>query len=666
MSKNKLTYNDLIYMAKNSDARSIKIEDEHKNNIINLNKTYVGKELSEKIAEENRLYYGKKAENDRKTKLEVENIQHTLLDEIKNQFVNEQFRIMNEYKEYETKMKKNYRDKELENMQEYSTQIDNYINKFNKKIHLHLCNHNCDLIKIPTFKPPTVESILKNAKIINSCNKLNEINNEFNKVKKKLNQEYKKTKETWDNETQIYETIAELDIEYNLRCTRYRNKFNIERFEHINKCKECITEKFSYINMKNINEPLLSYFYPHLISEKKWCQTCDKPILQYFECKQGNEILIEFAKLFIKAFIAYYNNEINRIHDYEMNIPKEQNIAYTLLYAEKVWTKVKSSKILNLSLNQKTDDEKITEFKKDEDKFYKDFPIVARYMVCMETYNRVAFKKFLFKLINKKQNNYSRKEGESENQWIELQADYVKYLYQECNKTKHLSTKELQYIWKETYDLLKKEFGDFKELYDKKMKQIEEEKKAHNAEVAKDLLGRLTTIQSIDEKTQYKLYIEMQNTLYLQRVNKNLKQLLTRQQILPILEAKGTNKDEELRMENDKKMKTAKLKFEAESQVKNPIKYYYDNLESDKEILLNLRDLIYLRRHRELLFELNNRKEIVLPNIEGNGNNNDLIEKWNEEIKQWQNEHGNERKIHIPYTRNLVRMYYDNNCRFEI
>ena len=703
----KLSDVDLINMAKESDNRSQLIEYSYTENIEKLKKQYNGKELIEKLSEEERIYYGKRADNERQTKHELERVQRILLDEIKAQYEAEQIRIMKEFSNFEIKAKQTFYNKEMENNREYKLGIDQIVQKYNKKLYSVMRKHNgvnasgctekeCDVKQIPKFEIPTIESIIKTA-IVNGCDELKKLDTEYGTTKKTLSKEYKKTKESWNTNSQIYDSEKELDGEYNSRCSRYRYKYTIERFEHINKCTECKTTKFSYIpfintkDKKVVTNPLLAYFHKHIkpcnslcsktCVNEHWCQDCNVPIIEPCKCKEGYALLSEFAHQFIEIFINFYNNEIERIRNYEVTVPKEQNLTFTVLFAEKIWTKVKSRKVLDLNYNEKDEDAKITEFKKEDEKFYKDFPIVSRYMVCTDTYNRVAFKKFLTKLIlnnaKKTQREQSglSKEGDAENAWIELQADYVKYLYQECNKTKHLSTTEMRHVWKETYELLKKEFGDFRELYDKKVKQIDEEKKTNTAQVAKDLIGRLTTIQSIDNETQYKLYIEMQNTLFLQRARNNLKALLVKQPPIVIcIESKGKNKEAAKMLERDKKLKEAKNKFDPEAQIKNPVKYYYDNLneDADTELFKGLCDLKYLYNHHDVIHDLTHylrRNTFNNIEFEGDGTNMDLVPKWEAERKKWLDERQHmeypEIKIHVPYTRNLVRMYYDNNCRFE-
>jgi hypothetical protein len=681
---NKLTADDLAGMAHESDKRVIRIEDEHKDRVKYIKSMFTDKELVKELAKEDRNYYGKKAENERRTKEQIEIVQRSLLDIIQTQYEAEQQKIMKEYNVFESKAKDTFYNKENENKKNYSFDLNELVRKYNSLIRKHILKHEgCDLQPIPIFDSPTVDTILKTAKIT-GCEILEKFDSEFKESKNKLHKEYTKTKASWDSGSQIYHTLKDLDSDYNSRCTRYRYKYNIERFEHINGCQKCSTIKFSYIPYLHANkepEQLKAYFHKH-INNDKWCMDCDDPIIYPSECTDGSKIMCEFSAKFSKIFYDYLGLEIQRIRNYEISVPKEQNLTFTVLYAEKVWTKIKSKKILDLNYNRKTDDEKIDMFRKDEDKFYKDFPIVARYMICTDNYNRVAFKKFLIKLIenNKIKAENERlgtsKEGDAEDKWIELQADYVKYLYQECHKTKHLSPAEVRHVWKETYELLKKEFGDFRKLYDKKVKDLESEKKTQTAQVAKDLIDRLTTTQSIDEETQYKLYIEMQDTLFLQRANKNIISMMLKvpKNIIGI-EGKGRNTEIKKMMEKDKKIKEAKAKFDPEAQIKNPIKYHYDNVKaSDEKIIFNnLRDLCYLNIYHDVQYQLAcHLKHMNLNSyeIEAYGTNIDMEAKWIDERKKWIDERKNmenpEQKIHIPYTRNLVKMYYDNGERFEI
>lgn len=694
---------ELVRMAKESDARVQKIEQAHREKINEINASgHSAKELARLLAEEDIAYQSRKVENEKKNKREIEDIQRQLLDEIKQQYIGEQHAIMREYAAFEAKMKTAFVEKERANMRDYSAKLTTLTQKCNKRLHAYA--RQSVYVAIPAFEPPTVESILK-AATVRPCAELAKIDGEQAKNKKLLREEYKKTKDAWnaDEESQIYSSQKELEAEYNSRCARYKTKYSIERFYHVNNCGDCKTANFTYIPIydpKNKEAatkigPLTAYFRAASPDAKVQEPNADgsiAPILRPANHDGANTVLADFARQFILAFVDFYNQEIARIRDYEMTVPKEQNLAYTVLHAEKIWTKVKSIKILDLRFNEKTDDEKVADFRKQEDKFYKDFPIVARYMVCLDTYNRTAFRKFLVKLIasnqKKQQRAYSTglsgaNSEDSEDLWIELQADYVKYLYQEYNKSKHLSQAELRGIWKDTYDLLKKEFGDFRKLYDKKVKQIEEEKKQHNAEMAKEVLGRLTTIQTVDNDTQYKLYIEMQNTLYLQRANKTLKELLARcERRTDGIEGRGKSKEVAQQMERDKKMKEAKNKSQqSEPQIKNPVKYYYDSRgkDDDARVFAALRDLCYLHKYHSVQTELigrlralAKRKRPKLPTmeLEGMGTNAELITKWEDERKKWRDERRHmarpDEKIHIPYTRNLVRMFYDNGCRFEV
>lgn len=636
-------------------------------------------------------------------KKKIESMQRDALEEIKTAYSTEQIKIGAEYKDFEDKLKSTNQEKADANKLAYNKSVNIAVlqlNKLFKKYKLKINNKN---LILKEFNPPNAIDIVKTCKVV-PCNKLNSFNNEYSKQCIILNDEYKKSIDEmnrqadiaksdaeWINSaTQLYDNIKHLEQEYKERCQRNKYKYNIERYNHINGCTECTTTNFLYIDinkeLKFIESkeltPTILYFTKYIESLKDGTTLSDIINL----CNNNIDIINQlniFIKQFIIAFLTNYNAEIDRIRELEINLPREQNIIYTTLYAEKIWTKVRCNNILNLENADKTDDAKINDFKKQDEKFYKDFPIVARYMICMDVYSRTAFKKFLHKLILSGQrrqgqvNQTPTDKKDAETEWIEMQADYVKYLYQDYNKDKHISADELNKIWRDTFNSLKREFSEFRELYTKKVKQVEEEKKKHTAKVAKDVIGRLTTIQSIDKEAELRLYRELQDTLFMQRANKNLKILLNKVQ--PIGDeyyGRGTNNDAEQKMQQDAKLKEAKNKIEPEAKIKNPIKYFYDNLtqENDNSVFEALADLCAIESRRAILLELNSlivSKKIItiLPVIDGNGTNEDDDKLWQTERVRWRElnpELNESEKIHIPYSRNLLRTYYYNNERFEI
>jgi hypothetical protein len=167
----------------------------------------------------------------------------------------------------------------------------------------------------------------------------------------------------------------------------------------------------------------------------------------------------------------------------------------------------------------------------------------------------------------------------------------------------------------------------------------------------------------------------MQNTLYLQRANKNLKALVARLPKTSIgPEGRGRNASAAAQMERDKKVKEAKAKTQPEAQIKNPVKHYYDNREAqaDAQVFQALRDLCTLHKYHDVQHELVAavQRYRVDSAIEGDGINAALLDKWEDERKKWRKDRENmanpDVKIHVPYSRNLVQMYYDNGCRFEM
>ena len=247
----KITQESLMNMAKATDEDLKNIEVAHIEKLQTLEANYKKNELKKLIQEENRIYYGKKAEHTHKTKLNTEYVQRYLLDEIQKQYKKEQAHVYTEYKSFEKKTKDKYIEAEFSNLKNYNCHCENIINQYSKKIK-KVSGGNQFIITVPT-----IEKILREA-VYSPCKELTESNLEFNKNKKKLNKEYKKTKEDWNknNSGKDEDTLSKvlmgdilyLEHEYNNRCTRHRYKYDIIKFHHLNNCQNCIIEKFQYVN----------------------------------------------------------------------------------------------------------------------------------------------------------------------------------------------------------------------------------------------------------------------------------------------------------------------------------------------------------------------------------------------------------------------------------
>lgn len=141
--------------------------------------------------------------------------------------------------------------------------------------------------------------------------------------------------------------------------------------------------------------------------------------------------------------------------------------------------------------------------------FMNEFPIVARYMICMGQFSKKAFSRFLEKIKATVHPPADKREkGYMEDQWIRRQADYVRYLWEAYQKG-HYNNAEAKWVWDDAYKKLKGEFDDFRDKYQSIEKSTKEEKEQLKGSLAKDLIQRLATSkQSVsDDEAKRLLYV---------------------------------------------------------------------------------------------------------------------------------------------------------------
>lgn len=170
-----------------------------------------------------------------------------------------------------------------------------------------------------------------------------------------------------------------------------------------------------------------------------------------------------------------------------------------------------------------------------------DHPIVTRYLICMGQYSTKAFRKFLYKIKNTVI-PLDRKKGHMEDEWIRRQSDYVKYLWESYQK-KHYSTVDSARVWQETYDKLKGEFDDFRNLHKKAEETVKETKILNNGENLKELLQRLKTgKQHLSDVETAQLIAQLKDKLYNRRFKNCIEELAKRKPIEAMCEAMGKGK----------------------------------------------------------------------------------------------------------------------------
>jgi hypothetical protein len=204
------------------------------------------------------------------------------------------------------------------------------------------------------------------------------------------------------------------------------------------------------------------------------------------------------------------------------------HINSTVEKADAMWKDLKERVKADPAFVDLSDDEKIKIYQKEFDKFYTAFPIVSRYMICMGQYSSKAMRRFLKKCDDAIKNmdiTKPRDKSDTEDQWVRRQADYVRYLW-ESYQNIHFSSKEAQAIWQQAYDMLKKEFDDFKMLHDTIEQKMKKEEKVNKTELVHELIKRVADgEQKLDDRSSQVLLNQLKTKAYEQRRQKMIRQL---------------------------------------------------------------------------------------------------------------------------------------------
>jgi len=215
-----------------------------------------------------------------------------------------------------------------------------------------------------------------------------------------------------------------------------------------------------------------------------------------------------------------------------------------------LWNKVRKVVISNPDFIKWPDNDKIELFMKDHKTFQNEFPIVCRYMICMGQYKEKAFYKYLVKVKNVKlKAPEKRAKGYMEDQWVDRQADYVRYLWEEYQHLdrKRFTMKESAAVWRQARNSIKEEFDTFREGHKKAEDKLAEEKKKNAVEKTKELIDRIKLgKQKLTERQLQDLLWQTRARVFAQRKDKMLKQLLKKvARIKPSRQAWGQVKEEE-------------------------------------------------------------------------------------------------------------------------
>lgn len=226
---------------------------------------------------------------------------------------------------------------------------------------------------------------------------------------------------------------------------------------------------------------------------------------------------------------------------------------------DSMWDVLKKHIKKTPSFMELDDKEKLKYFR--EDLNYKelmnDHPIVTRYLVCMGQYSSKAFRRFLYKVkTTPMPPPQLRKKGEMEDMWVRRQADYVRYLWEAYQKG-HFSANDAARVWQETYQKLKGEFDDFRNMHKKAEEKVKEDKINFTAQNLKEVLQRIKSgAQHLDPEEEKELISLLKQQLYKRRFITTMEELTKKTRLIePVCESMGkgnTDPDVKNKEEDDK------------------------------------------------------------------------------------------------------------------
>jgi hypothetical protein len=134
-----------------------------------------------------------------------------------------------------------------------------------------------------------------------------------------------------------------------------------------------------------------------------------------------------------------------------------------MVLADQIWNDIKH--------NSSSDDNKMEIYYSKYKSFANAFPLVLKWMIQMNVYNKSAFKKFLYKYNNTKISDKSS--------FLTLQAEYLVYIYRE---SKHVTSTQINEYRKYVINALLEEDKEFEKIQDqiKQEKSLERRKNLYN------------------------------------------------------------------------------------------------------------------------------------------------------------------------------------------
>lgn len=227
-----------------------------------------------------------------------------------------------------------------------------------------------------------------------------------------------------------------------------------------------------------------------------------------------------------------------------------KSIEETVKRTNEMWAVVKHTVKNDPDFVKLEDAKKLDYFRRNYSELMNELPIVCRYMICCGQYSAKALERMLRKILNVTYLPTDQQpKGYMEDQWIQRQADYVQYMFDDYNKGKHREPAERAWTWRKTYESLKGEFNDFRNMHKEIEEKVEEEKKELAGRNFRELAERLATgMQKLDDDKETFIKESLLKTIVKKRYGSVMKELLDSYEIVEALDrhcAWGTGDEKE-------------------------------------------------------------------------------------------------------------------------
>jgi hypothetical protein len=202
----------------------------------------------------------------------------------------------------------------------------------------------------------------------------------------------------------------------------------------------------------------------------------------------------------------------------------KDRIEVSLFEANRMWCNLKDRLKVNPDFVNLPDEDKVVIYQTEFAEFYKEYPIVCRYMICMGQYSHKAMRRYLIKCKNSKPDKTKSQDKEYKaDQWVMRRADYVRYLW-ESYQSQHFSVTDAQNTWQHAYQTLKKEFKDFNDMQQDVEAKLKLNNNTNKAQLVRELVKRLSDADNKQNLSEgdTKHLLELLNTKAREQRRKNM------------------------------------------------------------------------------------------------------------------------------------------------